>query len=356
MKVAVISDTHWGVRNDNVALADHMSKFYAEVFFPYVDEHEIKTILHLGDIVDRRKYINFVTARRLREDFIRPIHERGIDAHFIVGNHDVTYKNTNDVNSMRELYDNTGFKFNYYDTPTELNLDGTHVLMMPWINSSNFEECMKAMKETKAQVLFGHLEINGFEMYRGMPSHEGFDSSVFESFDRVYSGHFHHRSSRGNITYLGAPYEMTWSDYDDPRGFHVFDTETREVEFIQNPNHMFTKVVYDDSKWDEDLVMELDFSFLTGQYVKVIVQKKVNQFFFDTFLSKVETASPVSYQIVEHNFSLESESEDDIIGESEDTLTTLRKYVDGLEVDHDKKLIDGLLREIYEEAISLESA
>lgn len=292
----------------------------------------------------------------MREDFIRPLTELEIESYFIVGNHDVMYKSTNDVNSMRELYENTAFRFNYYDAPAEIQLDGTKILLMPWINVSNYTESMDAIEETKAQVMFGHLEIAGFEMYKGMPSHEGFESPVFSKFDKVYSGHFHHRSSRGNISYLGAPYEMTWSDFDDPRGFHIFDTTTLEVEFIENPFKLFKKLYYDDTNLTEDALMELDFSEFENCYVKLIVQNKNNQFFFDTFITKFEASLPASYQIIEHNFSLDSLTDDDILGETEDTLTLLHKYVQGIDVDHDKTLIDILLRELYEEALTLEVA
>ena len=69
MKIAILNDTHWGARNDNAAIAEHQIKFYREVFFPYLRENGITTIFHLGDVTDRRKYINFVTAKNLEDNF-----------------------------------------------------------------------------------------------------------------------------------------------------------------------------------------------------------------------------------------------------------------------------------------------
>ena len=53
MKIALLNDTHFGVRNDSMIFDDFLHKLYEEVFFPYLDEHNIKTLIHLGDVVDR---------------------------------------------------------------------------------------------------------------------------------------------------------------------------------------------------------------------------------------------------------------------------------------------------------------
>ena len=103
MKIALITDTHWGVRNDNIAFMDNSKKFLDEVFFPYLDANNIRTVVHLGDLVDRRKYINMQTATRLRIDFLDKLANRGLDVHMIAGNHDTYFKNTNTVNALREL-------------------------------------------------------------------------------------------------------------------------------------------------------------------------------------------------------------------------------------------------------------
>ena len=94
MKIALITDTHWGVRNDQLAFLDNNKKFLDDIFFPYLDAHSIDTVIHLGDLVDRRKYLNINTAKRLRDDFIRPLHRREIRPYLIIGNHDTYYKNT----------------------------------------------------------------------------------------------------------------------------------------------------------------------------------------------------------------------------------------------------------------------
>lgn len=354
MKIALITDTHFGARGDSVAFAEYFNRFYYEFFFPYLADRGISNIFHLGDIVDRRKYINFVTARHLRS-FIDKCSSSGIRLDVIIGNHDTSFKNTNEVNAMRELYDHSKYEVNYYDEPTVVNLDGTDIAVLPWVCSGNYDESMRFVEETHAQILFGHLEIAGFEMYKGAVNDHGLSTRIFDKFDLVCSGHFHHKSTRGNINYLGAPYEMSWSDYDDPRGFHVFDTETRELQFVQNPYTMFQKWFYDDTKWGSfDFINGFDFEAAKGSYVKVIVKNKNNPFWFDTYIDRLEKAGALDIQVVEDNLNLQLEDDSDIVNEAEDTLTILTKVVDQWDTPVDKKRLYNFLTTLYGEALSVE--
>jgi len=353
MKIALITDTHWGCRGDSMQFADYFKKFYDDIFFPTLEKEGVKTIIHLGDIVDRRKYINFLSAKRLREDFMYPAAKRGIHIHVILGNHDVYYKNTNSVNAMAEMYSADSF-INYYEEPYELNFSGTKILLMPWINSGNYDLCMQKIKDTNAQVLFGHLEIKGFEMYKGTPTDHGFDSTIFDKFDIVCSGHFHHKSTRGNINYLGAPYEITWSDYNDPRGFHIFDTADRSLVFVENPYKMFTKLYYDDENKKVEDITGKEYNKLSGSFVKVVVKNKTNPYWFDLMIGELEKSGVMDIQVVEDNYNLNLEDDSDIVNEAEDTITILKKYVDQINTPVDKNKLDLLLRDLYNEALSVE--
>jgi len=192
MKIALITDTHWGVRNDQLAFLDNNKRFIDEVFLPYLDAHSIRTVIHLGDLVDRRKFLNINTAKRLRSDFIQPLHARGITPHLIIGNHDTYYKNTNSVNSIREFYEHD---FTIYESAAEVEFDGVPILFIPWICDDNREDTLKLIGTTNAQIALGHLELAGFEMYRGSPVSHGDDRVLFDRFDLVCSGHYHHRST-----------------------------------------------------------------------------------------------------------------------------------------------------------------
>jgi DNA repair exonuclease SbcCD nuclease subunit len=349
-KIALVTDTHFGARSDSIPFDNFFRRFYDETFFPEIDKRGIKTILHLGDCFDRRKYINFNTLSSCRNYFFDEIKKRNIELHMIVGNHDTFFKNTNDVNSPRLLLKD--YEFNVIDTPSELEFDdGSKIFMMPWICTDNYNQSMEAIKTTDAQVLFGHFEIAGFQMYKGHENDEGFDPKIFEKFDLVCSGHFHHRSSNGNINYLGNPYELTWADFEDPRGFHIFDTSERSLEFIQNPFSIFSKVYYDDEKVDPSTV---DISQYANQHIKLIVVNKKDYYKFDQFIERLYKVNPLELKIIEDLSEFEADAMGDQEVDLEDTVTLLSQYVDSLETEADKDRIKTLMKTLYVEAQNYE--
>lgn len=353
MKIALITDTHFGGRNDSPAFNEFFFKFWEGVFFPYIENHNIDHIIHLGDVVDRRKFINFQTLHSLRTRFIERIpHNTYVDV--IVGNHDVPYRNTNEVNAIRELFSNHSH-LNVISECQTLQRGGIDIAFIPWINASNYESTKSFIANTPATVAMGHLEIAGFEMDRGNICTTGMARENFSKFETVYTGHFHHRSSDGHISYLGNTYEMTWADYGDKRGFHIFDTKTLDIEFIENPYKMFHKVVYDDSIETLESVMEKDFSPYNGVIVKTIVACKNNPVLFDRFMDGLYKSQPLDITIVEDFTDYNELIEGDIINQADSTTDILDKFVDSTELGLDKIKMKNILHEIYNEAISQEN-
>lgn len=353
MKVAIITDQHFGARNDSVAFLDFYEKFYDNVFFPTIDASGIDTVLVLGDTFDRRKYVNFYALDRAKKMFFDKLAAKNIQVHMIAGNHDTYFKNTNEVNSpdllLRE-YDN----INIIDSPQTIHLKyedtSSDVVFVPWICPDNFDACMAEMKNTSAQICMGHFEIAGFAMYRGMESHEGLDKTIFNKFDMVFSGHYHHRNNDGHIYYLGNPYELTWQDYNDPRGFHLFDLATRQLTFIENPYKMFTRIEYDDGAMDPDT---FDLDSVEQKFVKLVIVSKTDYYKFDKFMARLYNKNPYEVKIIE-DFSefTEGTVSDDI--NLEDTLDVLNGYIDSVETDLDKENVKKFMKSLYTEAINME--
>lgn len=348
MKIALITDTHFGCRQDNISLLNHQTKFLRDQFFPFLEKEGIDTIIHLGDLVDRRRSINYNTAKVLREEFIEPWKDKKII--IIPGNHDSYHRNTIEVNALQELltgYDNVEMVL----TPTVYQFgNGYDILTVPWICDGNREDVFRALTNTQAEVVMGHLELNGFEMHKGVFCDHGLDRNIFKKFSLVCSGHFHHKSTYQNINYLGSPWQMTWADYGDTKGFHILDTVLHDLTFIENTDKLFHKIKYNDTVPREEL-FDIDFSAYANSYVKIIVQERTNPYWFDQFVSSIEESDAIDVQVVEDHLNLNLESADDIINQAESTLEILSKSIKSIDVRLDVEVkLDNLLRSLYNEA------
>ena len=351
MKVAIITDTHWGARNDSLQCIEYYKKFYDNIFFPKLKEQGITSILMLGDTFDRRKYTNHATLYHAKKIFFDVAYNNGMSIIMITGNHDVTYKNTNDVNSP-QLTLAEYLNIVIISRPETVQVHGIPVCFLPWICADNYADSMKEIQNTKADICMGHLEISGFAMYRGAESHDGLSKDLFNKFDMVFSGHFHHRSNNNNIFYLGNPYELTWHDYNDPRGFHIFDLDTRKLEFIHNSYNLFERLEYDDSNCDFNSD-NIDTSFATNKYVKIIVINKIHYDKFDKFIRRLYASDPLEVKIIE-NFSEFSDGEVDTTINLEDTSSVLSNYIDSIDTEVDKAKIKSFMKMLYTEALNKE--
>lgn len=349
MKIALLGDTHFGARGDSQAFHKYFFKFYDEVFFPYLKDNNITEVIQLGDLMDRRKFVNYVTLSDMREKFINKF-VGDLNLHVLLGNHDVYYRNTNRVNSLTELFGNLKEHYNItiIDENSTLDFGGLAIDIIPWINKENYADSMEFIKKSLSTTCIGHFEIKGFEMHKGMKAGGGLGINTFKGYDYVYSGHFHTRSSNKNVTYVGTPYELTWSDYDDIRGFHILDTENGMIEFIKNPSKMHHKVFYDDTIEDYS---KHDVKKYHGSIVKVIIVNKTDVRKFENFIERLSNIDLINFNIVDVSLDYSDDAIDNI--ETEDTLTILFNSIDNLDEDTrmDKSLMKDYVKEIYNEAL-----
>jgi hypothetical protein len=344
MKVLVITDQHFGVRNDSQVYVEYYRKFYSEVVIPFIKAYKIKHILCLGDTFDRRKSINFNSLEAAKEMWFQPLADMGVQMTMLVGNHDIYYKNTLRVNAPSLLLGEYA-NIQIIDSPTEFVLDGLSVLGIPWICDETGSRTYELLEKSVSPICVGHLEFNGFETVPGVVMDHGINTEPFKKFEKVLSGHFHTKSNKGNIHYLGNPYELYWNDYKSKRGFHILDTETLDLKFYRNPFTMFHKEYYNEDTVD----LTKDFSEINNKYVKLIVEKKEDILKFDRFLKQIYEVNPAELKIIE-DLSFEY-PEDEIDLEVEDTLTMLERFIDEVEMKVDKASIFGIIKTLYTEAL-----
>ena len=323
---------------------EYFFHFWENVFFPYLDQHNIKQVVHLGDFGERQKYMTFAIADQVHKRFFMPLRDRGVKITILVGNHDTPSRTDNKVNVVKELFSVWNNIITLIDGPCDVMFGDVPICMLPWIHKDNYEETLRHIQETtNATVAMGHLELEGFEMDKGNISRHGLSRDLFKKFNMVMSGHYHHKSTDGRIFYLGNTYEITWADYDDPRGFHIFDTETNDLTFIQNPSRMFHKLYYRDELPQHPLD-------IANSYVRVIVEKKDNPKMFEEYMRQVHEYEPAKVDVQDID-SETSIPQDEVSG---DTNTLIANYIDNLPwanvTDNTKGQLKSLMLSLYNEA------
>jgi len=343
MKILLITDQHFGVRNDNQHFIDHYRKYYSNIVIPFLKASGIKEIINLGDTFDKRRSINYMSLEAAKEMWFDPVKELGCKMTALIGNHDIYYKNTLRINSPEELLG--GYDIDVIDEPTTRSYDGTDILFLPWICDENYDRTLRSITESTAPVCMGHLELNGFEAHPGHVMDKGIDMSIFKKFTKVFSGHYHTKSNKDNCYYLGNPYQLYWNDYGQKRGFHVFDTETLRTTFYRNPFDTFHKLYYNSGGV---LPSEEE---IKGTFVKLIVENKGDYAKFDYFVRQLQDIGLADLKIVE-DLSVDIEG-GDVVVETEDTITLLDNYIDDIELKVDKSNIKNIMRSLYMEASEL---
>ncbi len=238
-----------------------------------------------------------------------------------------------------------------YENPEVVEFDGFPIAFLPWVNKENYNEAVEFINNAPASMLIGHLELDGYQVMRGIDHHGGMDANLFARYEKVLSGHFHCRQEKDNIYYMGTQYQITFADMNEVKGFHVFDTETREIEFIENPYNMFHTITYNDEDGPMD-INELDFSHLRGSYVKIFVENKEHPYTFDRFNDKLYDAGIAKITIVEEIVDSEWTNEE-IVDLAQDTVTLINNEVDSMDEVKDKDKMKTLIKELYMESLSI---
>ena len=348
MTIALITDQHLDGRKNSQIFWDYFLKFYENVFFPTLEKYNVKTVIDLGDTFDNRKGIDLGAWYRIKKNYYDRLAAMGVTVHMIVGNHTAYYKNTNRINTpelLLEQYDNVMI----YSEVEDSIVEGRKITMLPWINTENQEQVSKHLSETTSEVVMGHLEISGFQAIPGHVFEGGFNPDFFSKFKKVFSGHFHHKSERGNIKYLGNPYELFWNDYKAERGFHLFDPKSLKLAHIKNPYRIFRKLFYNDSQVD---YTNFDASEYKDSYIKLIVEERTDNYLFEQVIEKLYDVGIHDLKIIEdQNVIFDEESES---LEGEDTLTILNRYIEETEIALDKADLKNILKSIYVEACEVQ--
>lgn len=354
MNIAIFTDTHFGCRNSSIHFEEAMYRFIEKQLIPHCKKNGIKHVMHLGDFCDNRSHISLRILHNLLDKFVPLFVDNEITLHIVPGNHDIFFRHLNDVHSTKIL--STSDFIKVYEEPTKICFKDSEgecdILMVPWINRNNEEAYTKAMAESNASICAGHFEINGAKMYKTSTAEHGMEPVELKHFDLVLSGHFHHRNKYGNIQYIGAAGYYNWQDYADYRGFAVLDTNTKQLEFIENKYCLFQRFEYDDK---ENNYNDLDLEFLDNQIVQLVVKRKEDLVQFDNLVENIKKRPTISFKVIDETLSSYKATDTSV---ENITVNTKEMLVDHLKEDPQGHDIDLLLKEadeLFKEAQDLEA-
>ncbi len=348
-----LGDTHWGARGDNPIIQAMQVRYFKEYLFPYILNNGIKTVIQFGDLMDKRKSTNHETLYTMRTEFLDFFENNKITLIVLVGNHDIYYRESNQISTIEEFL--RGYKYCIPITkPARINTGhGTKIDIIPWINDENKVETANFINNSNSEYCIGHFEFSGFKFAKnGQVAEKGMGTALFKKYKHVYSGHFHTRSTQGNITYIGTPYELTWSDYDDPKGVTIFNGEDGSTKFIENPLTLHNRIVYNDAVNDYNKYDYSDFSKFEGMLVEVHVNTRTKKKQFATFMKEVYNSKPANVEVVDNTNKVTYES-DITVNASTDTKTLLDNGVDSVQkqsTELSKEKLQKIADEIYSEA------
>ncbi len=341
-KIALLGDVHVGCHNSSTIHHSNMSKFF-ENFFEHIDTHQITDIIQLGDLFDVRKHINTWSLNWFRTNILNPIRDRNIHMTVLLGNHDIFYRESLQVSSVEEVLQPYGEWFTIVKEPKEFQYSqNLSFLLIPWVCKENTECVTNAITKSKSLYCAGHFEFDGFELFRGHVAKTHYKHDSYKKFNRVFSGHYHHMNSRDNVLYTGTPYELTWQDWNTPKGFFVLD-DSGHCEMICNPHTMYTKINYSS-------IDNIDAVSITDHYVRLTIDAQITTKDREAVLDKLQSMNPHSLKIIESVTSTQKDSESVVQYSQTDDI--IRGYIQNIElpVTLDRTELNTVMMNLFAEA------
>ncbi len=309
-KGIVTGDFHWGIRNAKEVFQKTSRKFIQDFLIPLINEEDISDLFILGDLFHQRQSIN-VKILDMVFDLVDDLLSTGIDIHIITGNHDLYYKTSKSITSLRIFdYLNHNNQIHRYHTPEVIDLHGNRLYMVPWLQSNESKNKFpENLKKVKPDLCLGHFEINRFEIRSDFVEDDGFKQQLFkDNTKKTFSGHFHLRNEKGNITYVGTPYQTSWTDYGNTKGVYLLNFQTLRKKFIENKTAPIYQKLFASSILDDETEINLD-EKAHNNFVKLIIDKNISEQKIQKLMATIHSHNPLTLKPVYDNTDFDSHDE-----------------------------------------------
>lgn len=330
--VPIIGDLHIGARSGNEHFHEYFNKFFDD-FFEFCDKNGVEEFIQTGDMFDVRKFVNTWCLDFFKEHFVKRVVDRGMTCYVIVGNHDIHFRETLKVNTPSLVLSEWKDNFVVIENPMNLKIGGHSFLMVPWMAKSNREECEEAIKMSSSDYMCGHFEFNDFPMHVGSNAKSHHSHKGYGQFKKIFSGHYHTKSEKDNVIYTGTPYELTWIDCGDKKGFYTLD-DSGNVDFVHNPHIIHDYVVYPEVK------------DCSKKFIRAIADNVEDKKALEKWKSDLIASGPHDIKFNEKTTAIQSTETIDVenIKSTEDLLI---ETVDEMETHLDKGKLKSMILKCY---------
>jgi DNA repair exonuclease SbcCD nuclease subunit len=353
MKIALISDLHFGCRKGSKVFYESQKRYFETEFIPLLEEKNITELYILGDLWDNRESINAKVQNVVFHIFER-LAELKINITILIGNHDTQYKTNIETHTLKYLSLFPNIKV--IDQITDVDIDGLGVTLFPWQVDDMF-----TVRTYENRIAFGHFDISGCLLNKTTVQEGGTGQSFFwKNFDKTFSGHFHTQSHYDGpqgqtIDYIGSPYHLNRNDIDTDKGFMILDTDTLEFERFNST----TPLKYIKVKYPLD-ISEIDIPNNIID-VHVTISDKFNSKNLTKYVQSIETnlaGEPINVNVVPH-YSIDDGGpmivEEDLskIKSIPDMIQSKLSGIENMEPDM-KTYVKQYVQEVYESCQAIE--
>lgn len=323
-KVMIFSDFHWG-KSKNSEIKIKQNEMFIDWLIKKSKTLGINHVIFMGDWFENRNTISVKTYNH-SYDALRNMSDNDITVYMIIGNHDIYYRETNAINSLKP-YNEIPNVFVFTEAE-DISFNGKHkARLIPW-ETFNYD----AMKSNPCDVMFGHFEFIGavHNAVSSDTSKHGFNGSEMTKVaPLVFSGHYHARREynfkNGKVVCVGSPLQLDWGDFNDTKGVYIYDSITNTYEFFENEiNSTYVKVLWSDIKSGDDTALKA----VKGNFVQLVVDGKYKFEDVMKLMNLINRLNPIKNCEVVYEYSKRFNFFDTVCGE--DTAVIQKTKLDHL--------------------------
>lgn len=330
-KTLITTDWHWGLSNDSDRKLGILIKVTQEVN-KFIKNNNVKNIIFMGDWTHNRNH-NSVKTMNFSYRCLEALAKK-TKFYFIVGNHDVFYRNSADITSANLFKDIKNV--NIISEPTECDINGSKCLLCPWFSD------MSKYQESSFDMIFGHFDISHqFVMAQYIENHrsknitsadladkiendnllqnlgmDDMDIDVENDIDTfmnnkssselignwvnvvkpkgtVFAGHIHNRSefytNGRRFIFVGSPYQQNLGERDSVDGIYLMDEDGKyEFHELSNIPH-FVDIDMENAAKD---ISSYDFSVVHNNIVHKVYRGEIDRKTEDDINRRIFENSP----------------------------------------------------------------